>query len=271
MTVLQESILNKAKNFVINNKGKLAAAAALAGGAYAASHYDVGGINEKISGLFKHNDNQTPSTLKPEPKPTNGTAQTDSAPTTDHTSTTQTPSTPSTPKHDDTVSKIKQFESSNKHHFTPYKDNEGNWTIGNGINLNSLDASKRAELGIPANLRNPDEIANYLKQHPINGQIENNLTNTAVEQAKQDVSRLLGKPYDQIEPRVRKLLTDMDYNMGASRLAGFHNALAEYKAHGATPKFFDEIKDSKYYRDQLPKNHARYQYITSLINGNQES
>ena len=90
MTILQESILNKAKNFVINNKGKLAAAAALAGGAYAASHYDVGGINEKISGLFKHDDNQTPGTPKPEPKPTTSTTQTNGTPTTDHTSTTQT-------------------------------------------------------------------------------------------------------------------------------------------------------------------------------------
>jgi len=93
MTILQESILNKAKNFVVNNKGKLAAAAALAGGAYAASHYDVGGINEKIGGLFKHDDNQTPGTPKPEPKPTISTTQTNGTPTTDHTSTTQTDST----------------------------------------------------------------------------------------------------------------------------------------------------------------------------------
>ena len=48
MTILQESIIDKAKNFIANNKGKLLGAA-LAGGAYAAHHYDVGGINEKIS------------------------------------------------------------------------------------------------------------------------------------------------------------------------------------------------------------------------------
>jgi len=97
MTILQESILNKAKNFVINNKGKLAAAAALAGGAYAASHYDVGGINEKISGLFKHDDNQTPGTPKPEPKPTTSTTQTNGTqkPTngTSQTNSTQKPTT----------------------------------------------------------------------------------------------------------------------------------------------------------------------------------
>jgi len=74
MIILQESILNKAKNFIVNNKGKLAAAAGLAalagGGAYAASHYDMGN-------LFKHDDNQTPEEakkslipeLKPKPKP----------------------------------------------------------------------------------------------------------------------------------------------------------------------------------------------------------
>ena len=114
MTILQESILNKAKNFVINNKGKLAAAAALAGGAYAASHYDVGGINEKIGGLFKHDDNQTPGMPKPEPKPTNETPKTPSTPKVEHK---ETPKTPSTPKVDASKYTMKnKLAELNKHH-----------------------------------------------------------------------------------------------------------------------------------------------------------
>ena len=162
---------------------------------------------------------------------------------------------------------INQFESSGKQHNVPYNDGKGIKTIGDGVNLNSLNPEERKTLNIPDNIHSTKEISAYLEKHPINSEINSKLVDSKLDTAKHDVERIFGKKFEDMQSNTRKLLVDMDYNMGSKSLSGFHHAIADYKVHGANDQFYKDLQDSKYFKEQLPKNHARFEYDKQLING----
>jgi len=194
MTILQESILNKAKNFVINNKGKLLTAAALAGGAYAASHYDVGGINEKIGGLFKHDDNQTPKTPSTPKVEYKETPKTPSTPKVEHK---ETPKTPSTPK--------VEHKETPKTPSTPKVD-ASKYTMKNKIAaLDKHHDDVNASTNVPDQSESVDSGYNY--KEPAKHETPAHHEKPTVSGTFDKIGHGLGKSFDNLYSKAKQALT----------------------------------------------------------------
>jgi len=160
---------------------------------------------------------------------------------------------------------LKYIQQAEGFRTTAYDDPVSIKSIGYGFNLDSNNASPETIkiLGVDYTHMSPDEKAEYFKEHPITKEQAEELEKLRYNQTQTDIQNLTGKDPSEMKPSVRRLLTDMDYNMGASRLGGFHDALDAYK-HGDYKNFTNEIKDSKFYNTM--KNHYRKDFIDTNLN-----
>lgn len=128
-----------------------------------------------------------------------------------------------------------------------YKDTVGIKTVGVGFNLEEgQSVEKLRKVGF-----NDGEITELMsgKRTLLTSQVEQ-LFDLSLEQAHKDVVKLVPN-FEELPFEVRKVLMDMSYNLGYTRLAKFRKMLSaakgqDYLAMGA------EIKDSNYYH-QLPE------------------
>ena len=163
--------------------------------------------------------------------------------------------------------RVIKYESSGKDHLVPYKDSKGIPTIGHGLNLTDLDSTEREILGIPSNITNTNEVVKYLEDNPIGTHQQASLLNYSIKQAREDVEAVYPGGTTKDED-LTKLLVDMDFNMGRTRLQ-FPMAMKAYK-EGDTKEFIKQLKDSNYYTKDLPNNKERYKYITGLMQSVQD-
>jgi len=122
---------------------------------------------------------------------------------------------------------------------TLYKDTVGVPTIGYGFNTKEghvLNALRQAGVDV----RNLSRVT-MSKQ-----QMEKTL-DLLVNQAIDDAKKLFPN-YDSLPFVPKKLMTDMSYNLGYNRLAGFKELRKAIAANDFN-KAADEMKDSKWYRD----------------------
>ena len=156
-----------------------------------------------------------------------------------------------------TRSKIKdaiiKYESSGKDHLTPYKDSKGIRTIGHGTNLEDLNDEEKAILG-----------DSWLKTGTITKDQQDKLLEYNMNKSLEEVETIFPGASNH-SPEVLQLLADMHYNMGGTSLSAFEDTIKAFK-NNKTNKFVDGVKDSDYYRKDLPKNKDRYKYINGLLN-----
>lgn len=145
-----------------------------------------------------------------------------------------------------------KYESSGKDHLVPYKDSKGIWTIGHGTNLQDLDQNELDIIG--------DEFAG---KDTITKETQDLLTNYNVDQAI-GIANTVFKGLENESKDTQKLFADMAYNMGQTRLSKFKDTI----------KAFDDkdwksvvagVKDSEYFKRDLPQNKERYKYINKLL------
>lgn len=136
--------------------------------------------------------------------------------------------------------------------FKPHASVEGGTdTIGYGHKLTGAEIRASKIYGINYKEGLTDEMATYIMRKD-------------VEVAEEDADRLF-PGYADVSSDVYKLLTDMSYNMGGSRLSKFKET-KRYYSDKDTAGFVKEVKNSIYYKKDLPNNEARYKYITALLN-----
>jgi len=148
---------------------------------------------------------------------------------------------------------------------TAYDDPASIKSIGYGFNLDSRNASPETIniLGVDYTHMSPEEKVAYFKEHPITREQAGELEKLRYNQAQTDIRNLTGKDPSEMKPSVRRLFTDMDYNMGTSKLGGFHKALDAYK-HGDYKNFANEVKDSKFYNTMT--NNYRKEFVDTNLN-----
>lgn len=158
---------------------------------------------------------------------------------------------------DSTRSKIKdaiiKYESSGKDHLTPYQDGKKIWTIGHGTNLEDLNDEEMAIIG--------DSLAG---SNTITKDQQDRLLDYNLDKSLEEVENLFPGASNR-SPEVLQLLADMHYNMGGTSLSAFEDTIKAFK-NNKIDKFVDGVKDSDYYRKDLPKNKDRYKYINGLLN-----
>lgn len=156
--------------------------------------------------------------------------------------------------------KIQAFESGGKDIGVPYKDNKGIWTIGFGTNLTSLNDEQKALMGMSG--KSTDEIVEHYTKNPMDISKQNELLDYSIKSAQTDAESLF-KGYNKDENTTR-LLTDAMYNMGKTSMSKFKKTIKAWDS-GDMKGFVTNLKDSNYYKIDLPKNKARYKYITELM------
>ena len=140
-----------------------------------------------------------------------------------------------------------------------YKDTVGIKTIGIGLNLEEGQAvNKLRRIGF-----NDGEITELMtgKRTLLESQVEA-LFDISLDQAHKDVLKLV-PDFDSLPFEVRKVLIDMSYNLGYTRLSQFKNMLSavekrDYIAMGA------EIKDSRYFKQLPTRANKNIELVTRL-------
>ena len=121
-----------------------------------------------------------------------------------------------------------------------YPDSKGNRTIGIGFNLEEPSNRKKAE-ALGFNVQDMLSGKKILSQKEIKI-----LYNESVKQASDDANKYLPKAGRQ-PPVVQKVLIDMSFNMGLTKLNGF-TEMRKALLKGDYNKAADEMIDSKWYR-----------------------
>ena len=163
---------------------------------------------------------------------------------------------------DEIANKIKNFEASGKFNKTLYMDH-GHPAIGYGQNIDTNNPKIMEILGIQPGMT-LDQLKEHFIKHPLNEQQANSMLLHNLSTGKKEISNLFGKDYEEMRPSVQKILADMHYNMGSNRLSTFKDAISNYKS-GNFKGFVDEIKDSKYYKNDVVHNHDRFEYLNNNL------
>lgn len=145
-----------------------------------------------------------------------------------------------------------KYESSGRDHLTPYKDSKGIWTIGHGTNLEDLDQNELDILG--------DELAG---KDTIKEETQDLLTSYNVDQAI-EIANTVFKGLENESEDTQKLFADMAYNMGQTRLSKFKDTIEAFD-NKDWQSVVAGVKDSDYFRKDLPQNKERYKYINKLL------
>jgi GH24 family phage-related lysozyme (muramidase) len=124
-----------------------------------------------------------------------------------------------------------------------YTDTKGNMTIGVGFNLERNDARQRInDLGLDFN-----DV--YNKKQKLSREQILTLLEEDISTAQKDASKYLGKEtFNSLDKEAQKIVTDMSFNLGFSRLSGFKKLRkALINKDYCTAAY--EMVDSKWYGD----------------------
>lgn len=112
----------------------------------------------------------------------------------------------------------------------PYKDSLGIWTVSVGRNLEDkgLTRNELSSLGLNVNL-NKEQVISVLLERGLTKQECLMLLSNDIDDAWEDLTTAL--PWIEQKPEVvQRVLTNMNFNVGLSRLLDFKKTLAHIKA-----------------------------------------
>lgn len=135
---------------------------------------------------------------------------------------------------------------------TVYKDTVGKRTVGYGFNID--DSTVASML--------PKDVVQG--RRPIAKPEADKVFETLYSRAQKDAVDVVGQEtYANLPMVVQDVLNDMSYNLGKSKLSGFHDAIGALKA-GNYSRFADEIKDSKWFDQVGNRSREHYNVIKSV-------
>lgn len=134
-----------------------------------------------------------------------------------------------------------------------YKDPVGKNTIGYGFNIDDPTTAKLIPRDVLQGRRTlPAEEAKPIFQK-------------LYSQAQKDAYNTLGsKTFLNLPPKVQDIVTDMSYQLGINKFAGFKKSIAALKA-GDYATFGKEIKDSKWYKQSGHRSREHYNTVQEFV------